>query len=131
MVGERAGYLLHPRGAGLGVDASDLYTARLQLDHEEDEIPLETGEREHFNRKEVGSCEAIPLREQTVTNCSDRLTVLVGFAAILMEPSRADRAEIVRTKGPMAVHPDHDCGHSRQPEEVNHEAPSCGPAGVF
>ena len=40
---ERADHLLHPRAAGLGVDAGDLYPARLQLDHEEDEVPLETG----------------------------------------------------------------------------------------
>jgi hypothetical protein len=66
-----------------------------------------------------------------VTNCRDRLTVLVRFAAIFMEPLRADRAEIVFTKRAMAVHPDHDCGHSRPPEEVNHEVPSFGPAGVF
>jgi hypothetical protein len=43
-----------------------------------------------------------------VTNCRDRLTVLVRFAAIFLEPSRADRAEIVRTKRSMAVYPDHD-----------------------
>jgi hypothetical protein len=70
-------------------------------------------------------------RWPAVTNCRDRLTLLVGFAAIFMEPLRADLAEIVRTKGPMAAHPDHECGHSRQPEEVNHQAPSRGPAGVF
>jgi hypothetical protein len=42
-------HLLHPRAAGLGVDAGDLYTARLPLDHEEDEVPLETGKREHVS----------------------------------------------------------------------------------
>ena len=46
------------------MDAGDLYTARLQLDHEEDEVTLETGEREHFDRKEVSSREAGPVREQ-------------------------------------------------------------------
>jgi len=56
--------LLHPRAAGLGVDAGDLDTSRLQLDHEEDEVPLETAEREHFDRKEVGSREAGPVCEQ-------------------------------------------------------------------
>ena len=56
--------MLHPLAAGLGVNAGDLYTARLQLDHEEDEVPLETGEREHFDRKEVGSREAGPVCEQ-------------------------------------------------------------------
>jgi hypothetical protein len=66
-----------------------------------------------------------------VTNCRDGLIVLVRFAAIFMEPLGADGAEIVFMKRAMAVHPDHDCGHSRQPEEVNHEAPSCGPAGVL
>ena len=63
-----------------------------------------------------------------MTNCRDSLTVLVGFAAIFMEPLRADRAEIVQTMRAMAVHPDQKCGHSKQPEEVNHELPSCGPA---
>jgi hypothetical protein len=37
------------------VDAGHLYAARLQLDHEEGEVPLEAGEREHFDCKEVGT----------------------------------------------------------------------------
>ena len=37
---ERANHLLHPRAAGLGVDAGDLYAARPQLDHEEHEVRL-------------------------------------------------------------------------------------------
>jgi hypothetical protein len=52
-----------PCAAGLGVDAGDLYAARLQLDHEE-EVPLETGQREHFDGKEVGSREAGPMCPQ-------------------------------------------------------------------
>jgi hypothetical protein len=56
--------LLDPRAAGLGVNAGELHTARLQLDHEEDEVPLETGEREHFDRKKVGSREAGLVCEQ-------------------------------------------------------------------
>jgi hypothetical protein len=34
------------------------------VDHEEDEVPLETGQREHFDGKEVGSREAGPVCEQ-------------------------------------------------------------------
>ena len=45
-------------------DAGDLYAARLQLDHEEDQVPLETGQREHFDGKEVGSGEAGPMCQQ-------------------------------------------------------------------
>ena len=41
-----------------------MYAARLQFDHEEDEVPLETGQREHFDGKEVGSREAGPMCEQ-------------------------------------------------------------------
>ena len=43
-----------------------------------------------------------PPRWPAVTNCRDRLTVLVRFAAIFLEPLRADRAEIVCTKRAMA-----------------------------
>src|SRR5688572_14430017 len=39
-----------------------------------------------------------PPRWPAVTNCRDRLTLLVRFAAIFLEPLRADRAEIVFTK---------------------------------
>ena len=63
-ISERAGHLLHPRAAGLLVDAGDLYAARLQIDHEEDQVPLETGQREHFDGKEVGSGEAGPMCQQ-------------------------------------------------------------------
>ena len=63
-ISERADHLLHPRATGLLVDAGDLYAARLQLDHEEDQVPLETGQREHFDRKEVGSREAGPVCQQ-------------------------------------------------------------------
>ena len=50
-VRERAGHLFHPTAAGLGVDAGEVYTTRLQLNHEEDEVALETGKREHFDGK--------------------------------------------------------------------------------
>ena len=63
-ISERAGHLLHPCAAGLLVDSGDLYVARLQIDHEEDQVPLETGQREHFDGKEVGSCEAGPVCQQ-------------------------------------------------------------------
>jgi hypothetical protein len=48
----------------VGVDAGDMYAARLQLDHEEDEVPFKTGQREHFDGKEVGSGEAGLVCEQ-------------------------------------------------------------------
>ena len=60
-VRKRAGHLFHPTAAGLGVDAGEVYTTRLQLNHEEDEVTLETGKREHFDGKEVGSREAGPM----------------------------------------------------------------------
>src|SRR5512145_303807 len=41
-----------------------MYTERPQLYNETDKVPLETGEREHFHRKEVGSREAGPVCEQ-------------------------------------------------------------------
>ena len=65
-ISERAGHLLHPRAAGLLVDAGDMYAARLQLDHEEDQVPLETGQREHFDGKEVGSGEAAQCASKNV-----------------------------------------------------------------
>src|SRR5687768_4771910 len=60
-VRKRAGHLFHPTAAGLGVDAGEVYTARLQLNPEEDGVTLETGKREHFDGKEVGSREAGPV----------------------------------------------------------------------
>ncbi len=79
----------------------------------------------------ASTCSLLPPRWPAVANCPDRLTVLVRFAAIFLEPLRADRAEIIFAKRAMTVHPDHDCGHSRQPENVNHEVPPCGQAGVL
>ena len=56
---------------------------------------------------------------------------MVRFAAIIVEPLRAEGAEIVFTQRPMAVHPDRERdGRSRQPEELSHHAPFRGPAGV-
>ena len=37
------GHLLHPPAIGLRVDPGDVHTAGLQLDHEDDEIPPQTG----------------------------------------------------------------------------------------
>ena len=42
-IGQIAGHLLHPPAIGLRVDPGDVHTAGLQLDHEEDEIPPQTG----------------------------------------------------------------------------------------
>ncbi len=36
------------------MDAGDVHAARLQLDHEEDEVPLEAGQREYVDGEEVG-----------------------------------------------------------------------------
>ena len=75
-VRERAGHLRHPGAVRLGVDAGDLCAARFQLDHEEHKVPLETGQREHFDRKEVGSREAGPVPARTSSRRS--LTPLRG-----------------------------------------------------
>ena len=42
-IGQIAGHLFHPPAIGLRVDPSDVHTAGLQRDHEEDEIPPQTG----------------------------------------------------------------------------------------
>ena len=42
-IGQIAGHLLHPPAIGLRVDPGDVHPAGLQLDHEEDEIPPQTG----------------------------------------------------------------------------------------
>jgi hypothetical protein len=47
--------------------------------------------------------------------------ISVRLVAILLEPSGADAAEIVRTKRPMAVRPDRQChGGDRYPDELSH-----------
>lgn len=57
------------------------------------------------------------LRASDASNGRDKSTILVRFAAIILEPLRADRAEIVCMERPMAVHPDYECdGRSRQPK---------------
>ena len=50
-IGQIAGHLLQPPAIGLRVDPGDVYPAGLQLDHEEDEIPPKTGQREHLDRE--------------------------------------------------------------------------------
>ena len=50
-IGQIAGHLFHPPASGLRVDPSDVHTAGLQRDHEDDEIPPKTGQGEHFDRE--------------------------------------------------------------------------------
>ena len=50
-IGQIAGHLFHPPAIGLRVDPSDVHTAGLQHDHEEDEIPPKTGQGEHLDRE--------------------------------------------------------------------------------
>ena len=63
-VGQIAGHLLHPRAARLRVDRCDVHAAGLQLDHEEDEVPPETGQREHLDREQIGCRQAVPVSLQ-------------------------------------------------------------------
>ena len=49
--GQIAGHLFHPPAIGLRVDPGAVHTAGLQRDHEEDEIPLKTGQGEHLDRE--------------------------------------------------------------------------------
>ncbi len=50
-IGQIASHLFHPPAIGLRVDPSDVHTAGLQRDHEEDEIPPKTGQGEHLDRE--------------------------------------------------------------------------------
>ena len=50
-IGQIAGHLLHPPAIGLRVDPGDVHTAGLQRDHEEDELPPQTGQCEHLDRE--------------------------------------------------------------------------------
>ena len=61
-VGQIAGQLLHPRAVRLRVDPGDGHAAGLELDHEEDEVPLETRQREHLNREQIAGGQAVPMR---------------------------------------------------------------------
>ena len=45
-----AGHLLHPRAVRLRMDPGDGHAAGLQRDHEEDQVPLEPGQREQPRR---------------------------------------------------------------------------------
>ena len=60
-VGQIAGQLLHPRPVRLRVDPGDGHAAGLQLDDEEDQVPLETRQREHLNREQIAGGEAVPM----------------------------------------------------------------------
>ena len=56
--------LLHPRAARLRVDPGDGHVAGLQVDHEKDEIPPETRQREHLDREQIARRQAVPVRLQ-------------------------------------------------------------------
>ena len=61
-VGQSAGQVLHPRAVRLRVDPGDGHAAGLSLDHEEDEVPRETRQREHLNRAQIAGGQAVPMR---------------------------------------------------------------------
>ena len=83
---------------------------------------------ERHEEVSVGPRTDARLRASDASNGRDKSTILVRFAAIILEPLRADRAEIVCTERPMAVHPDYECdGCSRQPKEQSHQARFRGP----
>ncbi len=63
-VDQVTGHLLHPRTAGLRVDPGDVHAAGLQLDHKEDEVTPKTGQREHFDREQIGCRQTVPVRLQ-------------------------------------------------------------------
>ena len=57
-----AGQVLHPRAVRLRVEPGDGHAAGLELDHEEDEVPRETRQREHLNRDQIAGGQAVPMR---------------------------------------------------------------------
>ena len=59
-----AGHLLHPRAVRLRMDPGDGHAAGLQRDHEEDQVPLEPGQREHLDGEQIAGREALPVRLQ-------------------------------------------------------------------
>ena len=61
-VGQITGQLLHPRAVRLRVDPGAGHAAGLSRDHEEDEGPLETRQREHLNREQSAGGQAVPMR---------------------------------------------------------------------
>ena len=61
-VGQIAGQVLHPRAVRRRVDPGDGHAAGLELDHEDDEVPLETRQREHLNREQIAGGQAVPMR---------------------------------------------------------------------
>ena len=59
-----AGHLLHPRAVRLRMDPGDGHAAGLQRDHEEDQVPLEPGQREHLDGEQIAGRAALPGRLQ-------------------------------------------------------------------
>ena len=55
-----AGHLLHPRAVRLRMDPGDGHAAGLQRDHEEDQVPLEPGQREPLDGEQIAGREALP-----------------------------------------------------------------------
>ena len=83
-IGQIAGHLFHPPAIGLRVDPSDVHTAGLQRDHEEDEIPPQTGQGEHLDREEIGGRQAFPVR------CFRHQLLLPRPYLVLTKPLRLD-----------------------------------------
>ena len=54
-----AGHLLHPRAVRLRMDPGDGHAAGLQRDHEEDQVPLEPGQREHLDGEQIAGRAAL------------------------------------------------------------------------
>ena len=46
------------------MDPGDGHAAGLQRDHEEDQVPLEPGQREHLDGEQIAGREALPVRLQ-------------------------------------------------------------------
>ena len=61
-VSQIAGHLLHPRTARVRVDPGDVHAVGLKLDHEADDVPPETGQREYFHREQICGGQAFPVR---------------------------------------------------------------------
>jgi hypothetical protein len=57
--------LAHPAPVWRGGDSSDLDSTRLEVDHEEDEVPNEALPRDPFDGEEVGRGNRPPMRTKT------------------------------------------------------------------
>jgi hypothetical protein len=87
IVSKIASNLLHPSVVRVVGDASDVHAPGFQVNHEQDEIANESKRREHFNRKEIGRRDGVPVRlEKRWPRCAFA-SVRRGVNAMLGENS--------------------------------------------